>query len=239
MMVNSPSLLAHYAALLRNPVFYVLLIAFVKIEYMMAMVNTTIVEYGIDKGAATLKDAKQLQTYAATGQLVGRMVVPYFSDKIANSRCPFTAASLAVTAACLLLISRVNHFGVLAGLTALVGVSEGYLLCIRSVLIGDYLGVETLASVCGLIGAASVPALLSAPSIIGFFRDKLGSFEKFYWTLAAVSIISACLLGSIAVKDRLHRKSCDIDNPNKKPAGQVEETACGADEPSSNDPSPS
>ncbi|KAL1421840.1 hypothetical protein MTO96_022758 [Rhipicephalus appendiculatus] len=159
------------------------------------------------------------------------MVVPYVSDKIANSRCPFTAASLAVTAACLLLISLVNHYGVLAGLTTLVGVCEGYLLCIRWVLIGDYLGVQTLAAFSGLLGAASVPALLSAPSIIGFFRGKLGSYDKFYWMLAAVSLISACLVGSIAVKDILHRKACNIDNPNKKPAGQIVDTACGADEP--------
>ncbi|KAH7956750.1 hypothetical protein HPB52_012423 [Rhipicephalus sanguineus] len=221
MRVDSPSLVGHYATLFRTPVFYVLLIAFTEIEYMMAMVNTTIVEYGIDKGAAALKDAKQLQTYQAMGQLVGRIVVPFVSDKIANSRCPLTAASLAVTAACLLLISRVNHFGTLTGLTALVGVCEGYLMCIRWVLVGDYLGVETVASVCGLLGVASVPALLSAPSIIGFFRDKLGSYDKFYWMLTAVSLMSACLMGGIAVKDKLRRKALDIDNPNRKPAGQT------------------
>ncbi|KAL1421836.1 hypothetical protein MTO96_022754 [Rhipicephalus appendiculatus] len=160
MRVDASSLFGHYATLLRTPVFYVLLIAFVEIEYMMAMVNTTIVEYAIDKGTAALKDAKQLQTYQAMGQLVGRIVVPFVSDKIANSRCPFTAASLAVTAGCLLLIFRVNHFGTLAGLAALVGVCEGYLMCIRFVLIGDYLGVETLGAVCGLLGVASVPALV-------------------------------------------------------------------------------
>ncbi|XP_037513645.1 monocarboxylate transporter 9 isoform X1 [Rhipicephalus sanguineus] len=239
MRVNSPSLLGHYAALLRNPLFYVLLIAFMTIDYMMTMVDTTIVEYGIDKGVATLKDAKQLQTYTATGQLIGRIVVPFVSDKIANSRCPFTAASLAVAAACLLLISRVNHFGTLAGLTALVGVCEGYLLCIKGVLIGDYLGVETLAAVCGLLGVASVPALLSAPSIIGFFRDKLGSYDKFYWMLAAVSLMSACLMGCIAGMDKVHRKTWLIENPNKKPVGQIVGTAYGTDVASSKDRSSS
>ncbi|KAL1421842.1 hypothetical protein MTO96_022760 [Rhipicephalus appendiculatus] len=239
MKVDSPSLLGHYGALLRNPLFYVLLIAFMTIDYMMTMVDTTIVEYGIDKGVATLKDAKQLQTFTATGQLIGRIVVPFISDKIANSRCPFTAASLAVAAACLLLISRVNHFGTLSFLTALVGVCEGYLLCIKGVLIGDYLGVETLAAVCGLLGVASVPALLSAPSIIGFFRDKLGSYDKFYWMLAAVSLMAACLMSCIAAMDKMHRKTWNIDYLNKKPAGKIVGTAYGTDVPSLKDRSPS
>lgn len=225
MRVDSPSLLEHYAKLFRSPMFYVLLIPFMTIDYMLAMVDTTIVEYGIDKGAATLKDAKQLQTYTAVGQLVGRMVVPFVSDKIASSRCPFTAASLAVAAACLLLISHVKDFTTLAALTAVVGVCEGYLLCIKGVLIGDYLGVETLAAVCGLLGVASVPALLSAPSIIGFFRDQLGSYDKFYWMLAAVSLVSACVMCCIAVIDRMHRKAWDLHITSKKPPGEIVGTA--------------
>lgn len=239
MKVDSPSLLGHYGALLRTPVFYVLLIAFMTIDYTMTMVDTTIVEYGIDKGVATLKDAKQLQTYTAAGQLVGRIVVPFVSDKIANSRCPFTAASLALAAACLLLISRVNHFGALAALTALVGACEGYLLCIKGVLIGDYLGAETLAAVCGLLGVASIPALLSAPSIIGFFRDRLGSYDKFYWMLAAVSLMSACLMGCIAVIDKVHRKAWDIGVLKRKSAAAIVGTAYGSDTLASKDHSPS
>ncbi|XP_065282075.2 monocarboxylate transporter 9-like [Dermacentor albipictus] len=225
MRVDSPSLLAHYATLFRSPMFYVLLIPFMTIDYMLAMVDTTIVEYGMDKGVATLKDAKQLQTYTAVGQLVGRMVVPFVSDKIASSRCPFTAGSLALAAACLLLISRVQDFTTLAALTAVVGVCEGYLLCIKGVLIGDYLGVETLAAVCGLLGVASVPALLSAPSIIGFFRDELGSYDKFYWMLAGVSLVSASVMCCIAVTDRMHRKAWDVHIPSRKPPGEIVETA--------------
>ncbi|XP_075541990.1 uncharacterized protein LOC142576004 isoform X2 [Dermacentor variabilis] len=239
MRVDSPSLLAHYATLFRSPMFYVLLVPFVTIDYMLAMVDTTIVEYGIDKGAATLQDAKQLQTYTAVGQLVGRIVVPFVSDKIASSRCPFTAASLALAAACLLLISSVKDFTTLAVLIAVVGVCEGYLLCIKGVLIGDYLGVETLAAVCGLLGVASVPALLSAPSIIGFFRDQLGSYDKFYWMLAGVCLVSASIMCCIAVTDRLHRKAWDVHIPSKKPPGEIVETAQGTERPAPKDRLPS
>ncbi|KAH8038827.1 hypothetical protein HPB51_003330 [Rhipicephalus microplus] len=238
MKVDSPSLLGHYGALLRNSLFYVLLIAFMTIDYMMTMVDTTIVEYGIDKGVATLKDANQLQTFTATGQLTGRIVVPFISDKVANSRCPFTAASLALAAACLLLISRVNHFGLLSALTALLGVCEGYLLCIKGVLIGDYLGVQTLAAVLGLLGVASIPALLSAPSFIGFFRDKLGSYDKFYWLLAAVSLMAACLMSCIAAMDQMRRRRWNIDYPNKKTAEKIVGTAYGTDIPSLKEHSP-
>ncbi|KAH8038826.1 hypothetical protein HPB51_003329 [Rhipicephalus microplus] len=223
MSVESLSLLGHYATLLRTPLFYVLLMAFVEIEYTMVMVNTTIVEYAIDKGTAALKDAKQLQTYQALGELAGRIVVPIISDKIANSRSPITAVSLALKAGCLLVIVHVNHFGTLAGLAVLAGVCEGYLMCVKFVLIGDYFGVENLGAVSGLLGVASVPALLSGPSIIGFFRDKLRSYDKFYWLLAAVSLMSACLVGSIAAKDTMQRKAWDIGTTK----GKTDWTDCG------------
>ncbi|KAK8785594.1 hypothetical protein V5799_008044 [Amblyomma americanum] len=206
-MVDAPSLLSHYAALFRSPLFYMFLLPFITTDLTTSMLDTTIVEYGIDKGAATLEGSKQLQTFTALGQLVGRIVVPFVSDKVEHSRCPLTAASFAVASACLFLISRFKDYASVAVLMAAVGVCEGYLMCIKGVLIGDYLGPEALAAVSGLMGVAMAPILLSSPAVIGFFRDKLGSYDQFYWMLAAVNLLAASLVCLVVVDDKRRRKA--------------------------------
>ncbi|KAK8761319.1 hypothetical protein V5799_027414 [Amblyomma americanum] len=130
------------------------------------MLETTVVAYGIDKNAGTLNQCNLLQTFIAVGQLAGRLVVPLLSDKIPFSRCPFTAGSLALSAASLVLMSFTNDYIVLAALATFLGACQGFLLCIKAVLYADYLGVESLGLACGLQGLGMVPVLLSAPAAI-------------------------------------------------------------------------
>lgn len=56
---------------------------------------------------------------------------------------------------------------------------------------------------------------------------------------AAVSLMSACLVGYTAAMDKLHRKAWDIDTPSKKLAVQAVVSVYDTDVRSSSDPSPS
>ncbi|KAK8761323.1 hypothetical protein V5799_027409 [Amblyomma americanum] len=96
-------------------------------------------------------------------------------------------------------------------LTTVAGVCEGFLLCIRGVLYGDYLGVVSMGLASGLQGLCMVPAFMGAPASIGFFRDKMGSYDQFYWLLGAVNILASCLISVIAVIDKLRRKEWAVN----------------------------
>ncbi|XP_049521015.1 monocarboxylate transporter 10-like [Dermacentor silvarum] len=216
LVVNAPNFLAHCGMLLSSGTFYTLLVSYVMIEYVANMHEMTIVEYGVDKNVATLKQCNQLQTFNAVGQLTGRLVVPFLSDKLSFNRCAFTSAILALTAACFVLTAAANNYVTLALLTVAAGICEGYLICIRVVLAAEYLGVESIGLCFGFEGICMMPVAFSAPALIGFFRDKLGSYDRFYWMLGAMKLLPAFLVGGIAVADRLRKKSWNIDHGRKR-----------------------
>ncbi|XP_077511110.1 monocarboxylate transporter 9-like [Amblyomma americanum] len=206
LMVSTPNFRKHFAALFRSTNLYMLVGSFVAMEYSSSMLETTVVAYGIDKNAGTLNQCNLLQTFIAVGQLAGRLVVPLLSDKIPFSRCPFTAGSLALSAASLVLMSFTNDYIVLAALTTFLGACQGFLLCIKAVLYADYLGVESLGLACGLQGLGMVPVLLSAPAAIGFFRDQRGSYDQFYWMLGILNLLASSVVCCIVVTDKRRRK---------------------------------
>ncbi|KAK8761318.1 hypothetical protein V5799_027413 [Amblyomma americanum] len=215
LMVKAPNFLKHCFTLLRSANFYALFVSFLAMEYAVTMHETTIVAYGIDKKAGTVKECNQLQTFTAMGQLVGRLVVPFISDKIPFSRCPLTAISLTLLAAGLVVISFANQFVVLAALTTTVGVCEGFLICIRGVLYGDYVGVASLGLASGLQGLCEVPAFMGIPAVIGFFRDRLGTYDQFYWMLGALNLVAASTMCCIAVTDWNRRKEWAVTKEKK------------------------
>ncbi|KAK8761320.1 hypothetical protein V5799_027415 [Amblyomma americanum] len=219
LVVKAPDMLKHCIALFRSARMYALVASYVAIDYSSSMHEGTIVAYGMDKKAGTLSQCNQLQAFAAVGQLVGRLVVPFVSDKIPFSRCPLAAGSLAISAASLVLISLICDYVVLSVLTTVLGVCRGFLICVKGVLYGEYLGVESLGLACGVQGLVMAPVVLSGPAAIdffcflspifyftGLFRDKLGSYDQLYWVLAALNLVAACIVSSIALTDRQRRK---------------------------------
>ncbi|KAK8783932.1 hypothetical protein V5799_009703 [Amblyomma americanum] len=211
LVVKAPDMLKHCTTLFRSVYLYALVACYVAIDYSSSMHEGTIVAYAVDKKAGTLNQCNQLQTFAAVGQLVGRVVVPFVSDKIPFSRCPLAAGSLALSAGSLVLMSFVSDYVVLSVLTTGLGVCRGFLLCVKGVLYGDYLGVESLSFACGVQGVSLVPALITAPAAIGYFRDTLGSYDQFYWMLAALNLVAASVVCCIALTDFKRRKTCALN----------------------------
>ncbi|KAH9377534.1 hypothetical protein HPB48_013045 [Haemaphysalis longicornis] len=166
-MNQAPRFLTYYQALFIKPAFYVFLLSFSTLNFSVSMHETTVVEYGLDKGAADLTGSNQLLTYTALGQLLGHVVVPFLADKMSISRCGLMAANFTVASLLLALISSVDNFLALVALTSVLGICEGYLLCNTCVLVADYLGVERLGPFFGLQGLCMIPTFLGAPSMLG------------------------------------------------------------------------
>lgn len=179
--------------------FIVLVLLQVVSDYSNAVFMTTIVDYAKDKGAE-LGRAKRTIMFAAMGQAVGRVVVPLLSDKISFSRSSIAMACLYVMAVCFLVITRVSAFEGVAALAGVAGVAQGYVLCMRPLLVADHVGVELFSFCCGVGGLVGVPMCLSGPAILGYFRDKRGSYDSLYYMLAGLSLGVAILLTVLVVR---------------------------------------
>ncbi|KAH7959495.1 hypothetical protein HPB49_011468 [Dermacentor silvarum] len=154
------------------PSFYVLLGATLVGDYTGVEFRSTIVDYGIDKGLE-LDSATHLVTFSSIGQLVGRIVVPLLADCLPSTRRPLYAFSFVVFGVCMVTIPQVTFMRPVAALATLVGISQGYILCIRYALLAEYLGVDRTAASSGIIGVGMVPVSLVSPMIIGNYTMNL------------------------------------------------------------------
>ncbi|KAH7959731.1 hypothetical protein HPB49_013341 [Dermacentor silvarum] len=196
-------------ALFRQLAFYVLLIVYAFCDCAISMHTTTIVDYGRDKGSP-LEKAKLVVTYNAAGQFAGRTLLPFASDNVAHSRCPLAVLCFVGAGTWLLLMPVVQSLPAFMALNVVLGVCQGFVTCIRCVLVNDYCGVERLPTFFGILGLTLVPLSFSGPTIIGFFRDTLGSYDNFYRMLGAVNICIAALLFVLVWRDKMRRKSSDL-----------------------------
>ncbi|KAL1442675.1 hypothetical protein MTO96_007756 [Rhipicephalus appendiculatus] len=103
--------------------------------------------------------------------------------------------------------SIIESFECFVALNMILGVCQGYVLCIRTVLISEYLGIQCLPLTAGLEGCFLLPISLSGPTIVGFFRDTLGSYDNLYVLLGAINLFSAAMLSVLVCRDCTRRKS--------------------------------
>ncbi|KAL3213086.1 hypothetical protein MRX96_035660 [Rhipicephalus microplus] len=194
------------AALFRKPEFFVLLFVYALYDWTGTLHSTTCVDYGRDKGTS-LETAKYVLTCNAFGHIVGRVGLSFASDKIPFSHCPTAAACLVASCLSFVGCSLVSSFTSFMVLNSLLGVSQGYVTCIRSVLISQYLSVQRLPAFFAFLGVLLIPIALCGPSILGFFRDNLGSYDNIYRLLGAANFAAAVLLCVLACRDRVRRST--------------------------------
>ncbi|XP_077508812.1 monocarboxylate transporter 12-like [Amblyomma americanum] len=194
-LVSSDSVLSAFTM----PMFYALVLFQIVSDYTFTTYATTIVDYIVDKGTA-LTSAKKIVVYSGLGQACGRVVVPFLMDKIAFNRTRVAAGCIFVSALCFVAIPFVSTFGQVVGLGCVAGVAEGYILCIKPVLMADHIGLKRFSFCCGVAGIVGLPVWFAGPAILGFFRDARGSYDYLYFTLAGLNFGMAVLLSRLACK---------------------------------------
>ncbi|KAL1432604.1 hypothetical protein MTO96_013074 [Rhipicephalus appendiculatus] len=199
---------------LRSPCFYVLLVAMVAADFTLPLFGSTIVDYAVDKGI-TFNAAAQLVVCQCLGGFVGRLVIPLITDKLAHSRCPITAISLALLSLCFWVFPHVTSYAAVAVVTFVIGAQQGYLNAFKSVLVADYLGVHSVAVSWGLMGVALLPLVFCEPYIVGAFRDTRGSYDNLYRMCGAVNLFATLMVAAQAFLDaRMRRKNIQTYSTN-------------------------
>nr|XP_050028655.1 uncharacterized protein LOC126524368 [Dermacentor andersoni] len=192
------------------PAFYVFLVTTMAGDYVAVQFGMTIVDYGLDK-AITPDKANQLTTFLFSGELAGRLGISLLADVFPFSRRPLYALSFLCMFTCTTAVPHVSNFPGVVSLCVAQGIAQGYGLCIKYILVAEFLGVERTAASFGMYGVAMVPLSIVSPKIIGAFRDARGSYDGFYRTMGAVSLAAGVLFGMFALWHRV-RGNCDRTN---------------------------
>ncbi|XP_077511337.1 monocarboxylate transporter 14-like isoform X2 [Amblyomma americanum] len=212
--VTSEGIVSQVTRVLKSPCFYVLLVAMVSADFTLPLFTSTIVDYARDKGVP-LSTAAQLVIFQCLGGFLGRLAIPVIADRVAHSRSPIAALSLALLSLAFWLMPHVGGIWAVGAVTFVAGIQQGYLNAFKPVLVADSLGVESVAASWGLMGLATVPLLFCEPSIVGAFRDMRGSYDNLYRLCGGLNLFAAILLSAQACLDAKKRRS-DAKIPSTK-----------------------
>ncbi|KAH9377533.1 hypothetical protein HPB48_013044 [Haemaphysalis longicornis] len=205
------------ATVFKTPAFYVFMVATVVGDYSMVSVGTTLLDYAVDHGV-NVDDATKLASLGAIGQLFGRLFLMPLADWAPIIRLPCFAGSFTLAAICTLILPHATSFGHIITLQIFVTTAQGFIVSVRSLLLAEYLGIERLATCVGLYGIILVPVSLCSPSIVGFFRDKKGSYDAFYRMLAGLNSGVAVVICGFIVFNFIRAKRQRAANTDKAPA---------------------
>ncbi|CAN8016607.1 unnamed protein product [Ixodes persulcatus] len=171
---------------IRKPMFYVIVIYSAVTDYSETSFLSTIVDYAMDKGSS-LNEAQSLVVYFSVAQLLGRML-PLISDIRFLRRSALVTVSVILLGCTFLSLPHMTSFSYLVPACLLAATLIGCVTSMETVLMADYLGVDAI-SLCWVgAGVVSLPLYLCSSTILGRFRDSMGSYDNFYRLLAGIQL---------------------------------------------------
>lgn len=195
---------------IKRPIYYVIVVTGIVYAYLLVLFNVTIVDYCLGMGYGEMEAAMLLTCYGA-GDLVGRIFSGVLSDRKWCKRREVMSISFLLSSGAMTAILRTSSFGVLGTSSFFFGVASGSTIILFSVLLVEYFGIEHLPLSIGLHCLANGLAALPRPLLIGYYKDKRGSYEYLYVILAASAFVVStawaieCFLRSLSDRRRSHQ----------------------------------
>jgi MFS family permease len=180
-----------WRSLLRNPSFQIIALALALTGFAWSGMSVHLVSFGLARGQAPALIAAAAGAVGVM-QVVGRLTVTPFADRIAPQRivaglCVLQAGAVAS----LLLLPPVTG---LIGYVILFGIGHGVMTPMRATLIADAFGTQTYGSVAGAIALLTTLASAVAPVAVGLALGALGSYAPVLVALMAASLLAGMVV---------------------------------------------
>ncbi|KFM58401.1 Monocarboxylate transporter 12-B, partial [Stegodyphus mimosarum] len=173
--------------MISDPMFHMISLSLTAFEMLFDPSITVIVDYLNDKGLGE-DVAKYFISMLSLSDLIGRLCFGWVTDRNCLSLPKFMMLIQVLQGICFLLIPMFYSFDVLMTLTVIYGMAAGATLVMYPILVGKYLiSVQSLA--IGCISFLSGMLTFGIPSLIGYFRDNLGSYDGLFYITGGLSVI--------------------------------------------------
>lgn len=202
-------------SILKVPSFYVVAIGAVVEIYGYNVFLETIDSYAVDKGAPQ-SDADMAVTYATVLEIIGYVALPLIADMGFIGRPTMAAACFVLMA---LFYGMVPHAGwsvPYLAVDAILVMFVATMSSLRCSIMTEFFGADQVPVCMAASGLLLIPVQLCSPSIIGYFRDDLGSYDGMYQLLAALSLLAALLYVPLAIHESCKKETADDETPQKE-----------------------
>ncbi|XP_037580397.1 monocarboxylate transporter 12-like [Dermacentor silvarum] len=178
--------LAKWLSFLKNPRFYVIAYTLGQIWYLNTTLLTVVVDAAMERGIPKW-DAVSLVTFITAPDLVSRFLSGPITDKGLLRKSSMMVLSLTTNGIAHLLMTLFTSYPALAALSAVSGSCNGVAVTHIFVLCGELVDPVTFGLCMGAANFVAAFALLERPLMIGYCKDKLGSYDGLFYFSAGVA----------------------------------------------------
>ncbi|XP_075534804.1 monocarboxylate transporter 12-like [Dermacentor variabilis] len=184
---------------IRNPMFVPLMATGAVYGYVFSTYLITIVDHAAGAANASHEEGAILVSTMAMGDFFSRIGTGYITDRHYITREGMLIINFALQGVCFLLLANLATVANMLVVAVLFGLNNGGTIASFPVLLADHLGDEHLPLTFGLHRFTMGVTTLTRPMLIGYFKDKHGSYNGLYYLVSAacffVSILW-CLIGA-------------------------------------------
>ncbi|KAL1462122.1 hypothetical protein MTO96_027284 [Rhipicephalus appendiculatus] len=175
---------------LRIPMLYLVMFSSVAFNLGYDCYNSLLVDFAVDRGIAQ-SSAVTMTSLSSLADLVGRLGLPVLADRRLLTRRTLMAMVLALVGVMYVLMPQCTGYGSLFALAAAVAFLLGSGVVLFPVILVDCVGLDRIAMATGLLTALSATFSFAKPSLIGYFRDTLGSYDLLFVACGSVAIATS------------------------------------------------
>jgi sugar phosphate permease len=158
----------------------------------------------LDRGYSQ-SQAAGIISLVLTISIVGRLIMGWLADRIPRQRV-MLLIYLLVAAAIPLLLVRTAAPGTLTMylFAAVFGLGLGGEYLIIPLMAGELFGIGVLGRVMGIVLTADGVAEATAPLLVGYLRDRTGTYDTGFFLLVAIALIGAAAIALLPGAHRAH-----------------------------------
>ena len=183
------------AAILRTPSFYLLALGSMCSIAAVGGTNQHLKLFlSLDRGFSQAQAAGVI-SLVLTISIAGRLLMGWLADRVPRKRV-MLLIYLLVAAAIPLLLARTAAPGAATvyGFAAIFGLGLGGEYLIIPLMAGELFGIGVLGRVMGIVLTADGVAEATAPMLVGYLRDRTGSYNTGFLLLVAIALVGAAAI---------------------------------------------
>jgi sugar phosphate permease len=193
---------ASIADILRSPAFYLLALGSMCSIAAVGGTNQHLKLFlSLDRGYAQT-DAARIISLVLGVSIAGRLLMGWLADRMPRKHVMLIIYLLVAGAIPLLLVPAAGAGTTMFFFAAIFGLGLGGEYLIIPLMAGELFGVRVLGRVMGIVLTADGVAEATAPMLIGYLRDRTGSYDTGFTLLVIVAIVGAAAIAMLPATAR-------------------------------------
>lgn len=179
-----------FVSVITSLIFYLTAFTNISFYFLFHMFIIIIVDYSMDRGIPD-RDTKYVLLVFAFCDFLGRVCLGWITEMKYFTRSRFVMLCMGSIGLVFFTLPFATDYWSLVMVSGCYGVLLGCMMIVFPILLIDYFGMEMYAITYGFLCFLNGFVSFAMPSLIGYFRDTLGSYDNLFFILGVISVVAS------------------------------------------------